>query len=255
MNSFARLLAVPLLVAACTAASPTPNASVNGRVFLSTGVTDGGQPHALVPGTRLRLAFSDGNLSISTGCNTMGGTYRIADGVLLVGDLSMTEMACQPDLMAQDEWIGAFIGARPTVTLAGNELKLQAGDTVVTLLDREVAEPDQALVGPTWTLVSLISQDTASSVPGNVVATLSFTAGGRVDVNDGCNTGGGPYTVEADAIHFGAIATTLIGCSGAQAQVESAMLAVLGAGAVSYRIEASTLTLLLADSGLQFQGS
>src|SRR4051812_26438540 len=94
MNAFGRL-GLTLLVttlAACSQApgatpspSPTPHPSPNGSVpaagldgrqFLSTGVTQGGAPFALVPNTRIRLTFAANNsLSGNAGCNIMGGTY------------------------------------------------------------------------------------------------------------------------------------------------------------------------------------
>jgi hypothetical protein len=53
------------------------------RTFLSTAITDGGAPHDLVAGTRIRLTFgTDGQLGVSAGCNMMGGSYRL-DGDIL----------------------------------------------------------------------------------------------------------------------------------------------------------------------------
>ena len=59
------------------------------------------------------------------------------------------------------------------------------------LLDREVAEPDLNIVGPTWTVESIIHGDAVSSVPAGAIATLVFKADGTIDVNAGCNRGGG----------------------------------------------------------------
>jgi len=256
MHVFARLLlALSLLATACTAASQAPNATVDGRVFLSTAITDGDDPHPLVDGTQVRIAFRDGQITLSAGCNTIGGAYAIADGRLLVSDLSTTEMGCDPDRQTQDEWLASFIGARPTLTLDGSDLTLQAADTVVTLLDREVAEPDRQLIGPIWTVVSVISGEAVSSVPDGVLATLRFTADGTVEVQTGCNRGGGPVSIEGDTLRFGDIGTTLIGCGGAQAQMEAAMLALLNADAIGFRIDASTLELLAGGTGFQLQGS
>jgi heat shock protein HslJ len=252
MTIFARLLlVVPLVLAGCTSAAAVP---LDGRAFLSTATTSDGQPLTLVPGTRIRLGFSDGRVSASAGCNTIGGSYSIADGRLVVGDLSTTEMGCDPDRHAQDEWLAAFLGSRPVVTLSGSDLELASPGGSITLLDREVADPDLPLVGPTWTVVSVISGDAVSSVPEQVVATFIFQADGQVGFNTGCNAGGGRFSATADALRFSDTVMTLRACESPAGEMEAAVLRVLQTETVSYRIEAGTLELMAGASGLQLSG-
>lgn len=252
MTIFARiLLVVALLLAGCTSA---PGASLDGRTFLSSEVTANGQPRDLVPGTRIRLDFSDGRLGASAGCNTIGGTYRIADGQLLVGDLSTTEIGCDPDRHAQDAWLSSFLGSGPDLTLTGNDLVLESAGTIITLLDREVADPDLPLAGTTWTVVSVISGDAVSSVADGVVATLAFQADGRITFETGCNSGGARFSATADALHFSEVVMTGSACPGPFDPIEAAFVAVLQAETVSYRIEAGTLTLSAGEFGLELAG-
>lgn len=256
MNIFARLAVVAVLLAACTPASPSPApASVDGRIFLSTGITDGGQPFALVDGTRIRVSFNDGQIGLSAGCNSMSGPYAIDAGVLRVTSLATTEIGCDPARHDQDMWLATFIGAGPIIQLSGNDLTLDGGDLVITLLDREIAEPDLALVGPTWTVVSIITGDAVSSVPDGVVATLQFSAEGRVSVQTGCNSGGGRFELDGGFMRFVDVAMTEMACDGAAGQMESAVLAVIGADAVAFQVDASVLTLMVGPNGLQLQGS
>lgn len=250
MTIFARfLLVVPLVLAACSA---VPGTSLDGRSFLSTSVTTNGQPDALGPGTRIRLSFSGGQLSASAGCNTMGGTYTIADGQLRVAGLSTTEMGCDPDRHDQDAWLSAFLGASPAVTLTGNELVLAMPGGSIELLDREVADPDLPLVGPTWTVESIIAGEAVSSV--SVVATLTFLADGRMTFDSGCNSGGGRYSATGDALRFSDLVTTDMACDGPAGEMEGHILQVLGAETVSYRIDAGSLELLAGDVGLGLTG-
>lgn len=228
------------------------NAGPDGRDFLSIRVTDGDAPRPLVPGTVIRLGFADGRLSASAGCNIFGATYRLDGDVLIVDGGAMTEMGCDDARFAQDDWLFGLLGARPTLTLDGNDLTLTSGTTTIELLDREVAEPDQALVGPTWTLSSIITGDAVSSVPAGVVATLVFNADGSVAVNPGCNSGGGTYLVEGDSLRFGDIVTTRMACLGPIMDVEAAVLDVLAADTVTFEIDADVLTLSAGDMGLQF---
>lgn len=255
MNTLIRLSVIAVAVAGCGLLSGGSAPGVAGRTFLSTGVSVAGAPKPLVAGTQIRLNFTkDGSIGAQVGCNQFGGTYRLDGAVLRIDGGGMTEMGCDPDRMAQDDWLFALLGSAPTISLAGNELIMRSGDTVITLLDREIAEPDLALVGPTWTVVSIVSGDAVSSIPDGIVATLAFGADGQVAVQSGCNGGGGPYTVEGNAIRFGEIQTTLIGCDGAAAQMEAAVMQLLNADAVTFQIDASTLSLRIPGGGLDLQG-
>jgi heat shock protein HslJ len=228
--------------------------NLDGRQFISITVTDGDHVIGLVPGTVIRLVFqAGGSLSVQAGCNTMGGTFTIVDGKLVADSpWSMTEMGCDPARHAQDDWISQFLGSSPQFNLVGNDLVLTSGATTITFLDKEVAEPDQPLVGPTWTLSSIISGDAVSSVPMGVTATLKFNADGTVEVHSGCNSGGGSYAVEGDLITFGGIALTKMACLGPQMDVESAVITVLSTDGVTWAIDSGSLTLMAGDHGLQF---
>lgn len=254
MNRCAPLLvALALVAAACT---QQPTAALDGRTFLSTGVTVDGEPFDLVDGTSIQLMFRDGGeLGASAGCNSIGGTYRIEGGTLAFEGGGMTEMGCDPDRHAQDDWLVELLGARPTITLAGNDLALTAGTTVVRLLDREVAQPDLGLVGPVWTVDSIITDDTVASAPNGAIATLQFFADGRVDVASGCNAGGGRYEVSESAIQFSDLVKTDMACTDGRGDLEAAVMAILNAGPLTAAIDADKLTLMAGPNGLGLIGS
>ena len=252
MSRFASILVLSTLLAACGLVPGVgAGASLDGRTFLSTAVSVAGADHALVDGTQIRLSFTDGQIGASAGCNIFGGSYRLADNRLLISGGAMTEMGCDDARSAQDEWLFTFLGSGPTVALSGDELTLSSTDTVINLLDTEVADPDRPLVGTTWTVVGLISGDAVSSIPDEVEASLRLTDDGRVEVHSGCNSGGGTYVVSGDTITFEDLVTTEMACDGARAEVESAVFAVLGADSVSYLIHAGGMTLMAGDIGLQ----
>lgn len=249
-------LVLVLLLAACSGdAAPGGNTGLDGRAFLSTSVTDDGADRPLVDGTRIRISFDDGQVGASAGCNTIGGTYRIEDGVLVFEGGGMTEMGCDDERHAQDDWLSEFLGSRPTVTESGSEIKLTSGDTVITLQDSEVAEPELPLTGTTWTVDSLISGDAVSSVPNGAVATLTFTDDGRVEVNTGCNQGSGRFEVTNGTMRFIDVAVTEMACDGPGGQLEAAVLPLLGADGVTWAIDAGTLTLMAGNLGLTLRGS
>jgi heat shock protein HslJ len=212
-----------------------------------------GADFPIVPNTQLRLSFPSGQqLGASAGCNSMFGKYRLDGNILVVSQMGTTEMACNPPaLMMQETWFSQLLTSAPTLAVDGDNLTLTSGATVVKMLDREVAEPDAQLVGPKWTVESIITGETGSSVPQGATAWLQFGADGRVTLNTGCNSGGGSYTADASTITFNQLAITAMGCSGAAAQLEQAVLAVLNAHTVDYNIDAQSLTLEAGAAGLQ----
>lgn len=239
-----------VLLAACSAAgAPSPSgAALDGRTFLSTGI----QGADLVPDTQVRLSFADGNLNAQAGCNIMGGAYTIEGDRLRTTQLSMTEMGCDGPRQAQDEWLAAFLG-NVTFTLDGDTLVLTNDTVRLTLTDKEIVTPDRVLEGTRWVLDGIVSGDAVSSVPVGVTASMAI-AGGRLDVEAGCNTGGGPVDVTADTLTFGPIATTKMACEAGPASVESAVLGVLS-GTVDYTIDADVLTLDAGNAGLTFRAA
>jgi heat shock protein HslJ len=238
-------------------ATPPPNtmpAGLAGRSFVSVRVTDGDDDFPLVPGTRIDLSFIDG-LGARAGCNHLFGRYRIDGDRLLVDQMGMTEMGCEPPLMAQDQWLIAFLSSGPTFALNGNDLLLTSGDVTITLLDREIAEPDQPLQNITWGLTSLITGDAVSSVPLGVMPTLLFRDDGTLELNTGCNSGGGSYTVEGDRLVLRDIVLTDMACAGAAGQVEQAVVSVLGVEGLSLAIDGTSLTLMAGNNGLQYSAA
>jgi heat shock protein HslJ len=246
------LILVAGMLASCGSGA---TAGVDGREFLSTSVTEDGAPMALVPGTRVRLSFGDGQLGASAGCNSIGGGFRIEGGVLVFDGGGMTEMGCDPDRHAQDEWLVAFLASRPTVELEGADLVLTSGGTIIALVDREVAEPDLPLTGTTWTVDTIISGHSASTVPVGGVATLHFADDGRVEVGTGCNTGSGRYETTGDELRFTDVVVTERVCAGEASALEAAVLPIIGAESVTYAIDASRLTLQAGNDGLGLVGS
>jgi heat shock protein HslJ len=221
---------------------------LEGRTFLS--VASAGR--ALVAGSRVRISFQGGQIAASGGCNSMSGPYAIDGDRLLVRQLGSTEMACERALMDQDDWLAGFLDGA-TLALAGDTLTLAKDGVRLTLLDREVADPDRPLLGTRWVVDGLISGGLVSSVPAGVVAALTFTDG-RVEVEAGCNRGGGAVTITDTTLTFGPIALTKMACPGAAMEVERAVTAALS-GEVQYAIEAGTLTLQGGAAGLMLRAA
>jgi heat shock protein HslJ len=240
------IVAAVLGLAACAAAP----SQLAGMEFISVAVSENGAPRPLVADTRIRLEFTDGNLGGNAGCNHFGYSYRIEDGRLVLGEGGMTAMGCDAALHAQDDWLAAFLGSRPTVNLAGSDLRLETDSVVITLRDRELVDPDLPLTGPTWRVESVLTGDMVSSIPPDAVATLFFKDDGTVEVNAGCNRGSGTWASVAGGLEIGPLMLTKTACEKGPAELEGAVLAVLEGEAIAAEIESNVLTLRTAGRGL-----
>jgi heat shock protein HslJ len=257
------VLALPLLLAGCGDSGGDGSATVGRTVpdlddtsWIATSVTEGGQPRALVPGSQVRVDFADGNISISAGCNGMGGSYTLSeDAELSAGTLTGTMMACDQPLMDQDRWLSETVFASPLVaSVDGETLTLSREGLELVLTDRAKASPDASLGGTTWQLDGVRSGESVSSIPtGTTPPTFSLAADGTVTLHTGCNSGSTTATVSGSTITFGPVTTTRKACAEkAGRQTEAAILAVLD-GAVEWSVSEKTLTLTKAEQGLVYR--
>lgn len=105
-------------------------ADLDGHTFMATSVAGA----ELAPTGTLVLAFADGRVAITGGCNGMSASYEIEESILATGDdFAQTAMACDQPLMDQDAWVAELLAGRPIITLDGVDLTLSAGGVTVQL--------------------------------------------------------------------------------------------------------------------------
>jgi heat shock protein HslJ len=234
-------------------------AQVDGRELVVVAVTEAGAERELVEGTEIRLTFEAGQLGASAGCNSMGGPYAFDGAVLVVDGLATTDMACEPPLMAQDEWLAGVLSGRPEVSIDDNGVSLVDGSTAVLLVDREAVRPDAPLVGTVWVLDTIFEggpDGAASSVPGGVEASVTFADDGTFAIDAGCNGIGGEYEqTGATTLVLAGTGSTLAGCPADVAAVEELMLDVFAPGQVEATVDDQRLTLTAGDAGLGFRAA
>jgi heat shock protein HslJ len=231
------------------------SASLDGRTFLSTSVSEGGEDRPLVDGTRIELRFSDGRISATAGCNTLGGQVDMTPDRIVIDEMASTAMGCDDARHGQEEWLSRVLYDDPGYTLDGQTLRLVRGDTTIELVDREAAEPDLPLEGTRWALDGIIDGEVASSVPAGAGATLTLTNGAASIAIDGCNQGSADVTITETAIELGDLAMTRMACSEPAASVEATVVGVLD-GEITYTIESDTLTLTHpSGQGLTFHAA
>lgn len=228
---------------------------LSGRTFVTTDVTKGGTPYALVKGSKVRLTFTDDGVSANAGCNTMSGKAHLDGDVLVLdGPLAMTEMGCDAPLMKQDTWLAAVLADSPDLTVDADALSVVTDSYGLSMIDEETVNPDQPLVGTAWTLTGMSSgtgdDATTSTVPEGVTATMRFEED-RVAGSDGCNRFTGGYTIDGDTITFTNVATTKMACIGPADEVERTVLSVF-AEPMTFTIDGDQLTLAATDQGLTY---
>jgi heat shock protein HslJ len=199
-------------------------------------------------GASITIMFEDGQAGGLAACNSYGGAYDAGDdGALSFEGFAVTEMACDPDLMALES---AYLEALGTVTSFAIDGKLMLhGEGVDLTFDEEVPPVALPLVGTTWTLTTIASGDAVSSVLMGTEVTAEFTADGTVSGSAGCNRYNGSYTWTGDQLSFSALASTKMACADDVMAQESAFLASMGEVA-SFAIEGSQLTVSDASGAL-----
>lgn len=99
--------------------------SLNGTQWILSGI-DGAAPLA---GQLPTLAFEDGGVRGSSGCNTFGGSYDVRGESLTISDLMATEMAClEPERMEQESAYFAILADVTSFSLSDGRLVLSAPD-------------------------------------------------------------------------------------------------------------------------------
>lgn len=191
---------------------------------------------------------SKGKASAQTGCNSIGAQVTIDGDTITVGEKESTLIGCPEELQAFEKALdGAFSGKlKAKVEDKKLTLTTDGGDSIAMS-----AEKPAPLVGTGWAVNSLVSGETARSLPKDKKgespkATLTFAKDGTVSGNLGCNTFSGPAKVTDSTITFGPLKSTRKLCPEPGMSVERDLMKVLK-GEVTYEVHHRELTLKAAD--------
>jgi heat shock protein HslJ len=227
-------------------------AALGDRTFVSESV----EGWALVPGTEVRLGFRGSELSAYAGCNHLGGSFAIDGDTLTMHGISSTEMGCDPPRHAQDEWLGAFLTARPVLALSEPRLVMTTSDARMTLLDREVASPDRALVGTQWTGDGFGDGSAVSTGPGSELVRAFFDPSGSVTIHTSCQIGSGTYQVDGASLTFAGFSYDGAPCANSSYQyISDQVLLVIDGSPVSFEIEERSLAIQRGSNTLYFRAA
>lgn len=255
----------------------TQGAPLRGRSFVAVSARDGETGHPLVAGTTVRLSFggsdrsadtggsgsSEGSadtggsgdqLTVDAGCNLMTAPYVLENGRLLLGSAAATLRACEPERMAQDDWVHELLTGAPLVDLEGAELVLREESGArreLSLTDAAEGPDGSAPAGDEldlagrWQLEGLSGGGVESSAPIGVEAALEFTDDGQLLVETGCNRGFAEVSRDGAQLSVGPVGLTRMMCDEARADFERRVLQVLDAGPLTADLDAATGRLRL----------
>ena len=137
------LILVALALAACAAVSAPAPPGLVGQWRVED--LDG---RGVLDRPSLTVAFADGRVSASGGCNRLSGTYEQSSARIRIGSLVSTRMACSPALMEQERRLAASLQAVDAVAAAEGGAVRLSGPGGASLLLRP-ADLVQAAPGMT----------------------------------------------------------------------------------------------------------
>lgn len=179
------------------------------------------------------------------GCNHFGADVKIEGDTITVGPGDMTEMACEEKIQGFEDTLRAAFSGKLKAKLNDGRLILttEKGDSIAL-----TSEPSSPLVGTKWSVNSLVSGQTAASLPAGTEnkAHLTFAEDGSVSGNLGCNRFAGTAKVSDDSITFGRLSSTRKLCEGPVMDVERRLVKVLE-GTVKYELGHRSLTITASD--------
>jgi len=257
LAAYATLVLV-VLVVACSGppgASPLAPAGpidATGTWRLETGTADGNQIPTL-DDWPVTLTVSGSELSGTAACNGYGAELIVENGVVRVGSLSSTAMACEPPQVMESE--AAYTSALERVDAAamdGDALVLSGPGVALRFVPVEPAAIDD-IVDQTWNLDALTETNSATMVQGDP-ATLEIRSDGSFSGSTGCRTFTGRWVEAGAEIQAAEMAMDQTECPAELAAQDSHVVSVLGDGfSIDLSVNGNALTLTAAGGiGLQY---
>ncbi len=207
----------------------------------------------------LTVEEDDGQLRAggTAACNSYGGTVEVGGSSWSLSEVVVTEMGCEPALMAAESAYLEALGAVDTWRRDSDTLELTGGDVTLTFeLLPEVVPA--SLTGTTWEVDGYLhgtGEDGAvsSGTAGLEAPTVRFGEDGTITVTTACRTFTGEWTTSGDQVllpSFGTDETTVGACEPAAEEQERQVLSVLESSGFNARVEGQRLTLQRGEAGL-----
>ncbi|MFE9631547.1 META domain-containing protein [Streptomyces sp. NPDC006463] len=251
MRTFRNLpagLALALALAACgqsedggAAALPDPVGS-----WTVQSLTTGGR--TLHAPDAAHVDISENKATGNYGCNGFSAVVAFAGTSAVTVTPGGSTLRNCADIEFEKQFAELFKG-RLTIDRGPDRLTLKTADGSTIAMTPKPPRADAPLTATLWTVDSLISGETVSSVPAEAVGKAHFTlaADGTASGVLGCNRFSAKATVEASTLTFGPVTSTRMACEGPAGEIERALTGLFGSGPLSWKIQGQALTLTAPD--------
>jgi heat shock protein HslJ len=235
-------LSSPVAASATSASTPTP---LVGTHWVLSGPRVVGAASADVTVTAL---FDGTTVSGESGCNAYHAPYDVDGRRLSVGrEVGTTLRSCPRAPTAVERTYLQRLGRVTAFRIRGNTLSL-SGRAGRALLTYRATVGARAIVGR-WEVTGYYTGSAITSVVPNSTLTAEF-GGSEVSGDGGCNTFGGPYTVNGTSIRIGPLNSTLRACADDALNTQEAQYLMALELAASFQVKGNRLDLLRADGGI-----
>ena len=192
--------------------APAPEASLLvGTTWQWIDLAQANTAEAVTPPEAYTIIFNDdGSVNIQADCNSAFGTYTADAGSITITVGGVTRAMCPPESRSQQ-----FLDLLGTVTTynftAEGWLELFTADEArLTFWPEPVPEP--TLTGTTWQWVQTLTTAETIVAADPSRYTITFNDDGSFAWRVDCNTGGGSFTTDGQALTLGPGMLTMMGC-------------------------------------------
>jgi heat shock protein HslJ len=202
-----------------------------------------------VSGTSITMAFGDGAVSGSAGCNSYRAPYKAGVTSLRIsGPIAATHRSCKPAVDAQEAAFMKMLVSARRYSIRGNTLTLRGGSRDLATFQAQ----SQELAGTAWNAVSYNNgKQAVVSVMAGTKLTAVFDTASNVSGSAGCNSYSGSVSAKAPSITIGPLSATRKACASPAGvmEQESEFLTALESSA-TYSVQGGKLELRTKDGAI-----
>lgn len=234
-------------------AAPAPPTMIEGKIWQLVGYQLPAGFTAAQP-TLPQLRFADGQLVGHGGCSGFTGTYVLtaAGGMTISKPLNINAPApeCSAALRQQQEAVLADLVAVVGYRQIGTQLELRTAAEQPLL--RFQTHHTSPLLGNTWLLeFYFYAKQGLVYVLDKTKVSLEFQPQGTLTGSNGCDRYMSGYTLSANQLAIGPLATTRPTCSGTkELAIQAQAYATALSSTASYQLEGQKLTLVNAQGNV-----
>ncbi len=212
------------------------------------------------------IEVHDKGFRIWVGCNVIEVTARVKDRLLVVDSLTTTDLACAPELMAQDEWLADYLTKSPQIDAGGPMLGINWNEGWLGFEKSERAFPGpgpspsapsgSAAVDALREFEGMYQSSNLAKAPRPMApVTVGLSIGGDAPIpNAGCNTMSGRASIVGGRLVFAepGLMMTEMGCEAPLMKQDAWLAGLLASKTTTIERVADKLILGWPDGAIEF---